>query len=58
MAQKPKAAKVEDAETRPFVAIFNIVANGETIPPGKSVGLTHEEFLELKAQGAVEGEWK
>lgn len=58
MAKRPVITKSEaEAETRSFVAVFNIVADGHTIPPGGSIDLTREEFDALKSQGAISGDW-
>lgn len=59
MAKKPTPQVKEGAdETRAFVARFNIVADGQTIPPGGTIDLTREEFDELNSIGAIAGEWK
>ncbi len=52
----PKA-EASDQKLQPFETIYNVIIDGETVPPGKVVDLTREQFDELSATGAIAGEW-
>lgn len=45
------------APTQTFVTIFGVAAGAGSVEAGKKIKLTREEFDELKALGAIEGEW-
>lgn len=45
------------APTQTFTAIFNIRTAAGAVEAGQKVKLTREDFDNLKALGAVDGEW-
>ena len=65
MKKKPRAAAsaapaaaIADAATQEFTAVFAIRASGVEAAAGDTVELSREEFDELKALGAIDGDWK
>ncbi|MBX3524581.1 MAG: hypothetical protein KF904_00080 [Rhodoblastus sp.] len=45
------------APTQTFTTIFGVVTGTGSVEAGKKIKLTREEFDELKALGAIDGEW-
>jgi hypothetical protein len=51
-----KADKTEPKKKR-FKTRFNILVDGKTIEAGGEVALNEDQWTDLKAMGAIEGDW-
>ena len=56
MAGKKKADGASRA-TQDFEAVFTVVTGDGSFEPGAQVSLTREDYDNLKALGAIKGEW-
>ncbi len=45
------------APTQTFTTIYGVVTGAGSVNAGKKIKLTREDYDELKALGAIEGEW-
>ena len=58
MARKSKTEADGAPEAmQDFEAVFNVVTGDGSFEPGAQVSLTREDYDDLKAQGAIKGEW-
>lgn len=59
MAEQPQPQPQPPKDPRQtFVALFRILDGDKSYAPGEKAKLTREQFDELKALGAIEGDWK
>ncbi|MBG0796842.1 hypothetical protein IYX23_03915 [Methylocystis sp. L43] len=56
-AAKKAAEEAAANKKQTFVATFRLLLDGSYAAPGATVTLTRAQFHELKALGAIEGDW-
>ncbi len=57
--EKTSVGKNTKAETKDqrFKTLFNIIIDGKTMEAGAEVVLNEDQWRDLKAMGAIEGDW-
>ncbi len=53
----PVEVKSTPSKKQRFKTLFNVVLDGKTIDAGAEVALNEDQWRDLKAMGAIEGDW-